>query len=84
MEEIRLSDEPTIAISMRCLRCGGNGKEPDRSIASGQVRSTTIGGSCSKCAGKGFLAEQVTLKRLAELLQKPEDAERALFGSFIP
>jgi hypothetical protein len=84
MPDAPLSDQPTVAVSMRCLKCGGNGREPDKSIASGNVRSTTIGGTCPKCKGNGKMEERVTLKQLAELLANPDGAERQLFGSFVP
>jgi hypothetical protein len=84
MANAPLSDQPTIAVSMRCLKCGGGGTEPDRTVSDGRTRFTESGGVCPKCAGDGKVEERVTLTQLAELLANPADAERRLFGSFVP
>jgi hypothetical protein len=84
MPDAPLSDQPTVAVSMRCLKCGGSGQLSDKATTSGKVRTTTSGGSCAKCGGNGKMEERVTLKQLAELLAGPDDAERRLFGSFAP
>jgi hypothetical protein len=84
MADVSLSDQPTIAVSMRCLKCGGSGSEPGRTVSDGRTRSTESGGACPKCGGDGKVEERVTLTQLAGLLANPADAERRLFGSFVP
>jgi DnaJ-class molecular chaperone len=84
MPDAPLSDQPTVAVSMRCLRCGGNGQAPEKEIREGNTRRLESGGNCSQCNGKGKMEERVTFKQLAELMNNPDDAERQLFGSFAP
>ena len=55
-----------------------------QSVQSGGTRRTEIGGTCSKCQGACKMEERVTLKRLAELMADPDQAEQQLFGSFMP
>lgn len=83
MANAPLSDQPTIAVSMRCLKCGGSGAEPERRVSDGRTQSTQSGGTCPKCGGDGKVEERVTLVQLAELLANPGDSERQLFGSFV-
>lgn len=83
MADAPLSDQPTIPVSMRCLKCGGSGAEPERRVSDGRTQSTQSGGTCLKCGGHGKVEERVTLGQLSELLANPADAERRLFGSFV-
>lgn len=83
MSEAPLSDRPTIAVSMRCLRCGGSGREPSRP-PSARLGAAGASAPCMKCAGDGKVEERVTLTRLASLLANPGSAERDLFGDFAP